>query len=318
MWVARCRKHEVTARFIGPAETVDEFPPILSNLSSRRVPTPTTSFGATPTVVVAPLPSRVFTPRTYRITMATITLMTPRATAPRATLPGKQHRDRRHFGTARRVKPSRVPVARASSRDEPQKPADPIRDAVNASTPVPVDVSPDEFAQFYGLLQCTDVAEVEKKALAMIEEGKLTEGVLKAGFATLEQAQARGDEKVIPTLTGLCQYLLEMYQRLAAPPALVLVDQFVQIINDEEKCKSAMRKALLAEDAPIPLADFLEAVAGFLVAIEQQDVEFEKDFETMGDKLTPTQTEQITQMRAMRVGAKAQMVQVETMAKSLQ
>jgi hypothetical protein len=135
------------------------------------------------------------------------------------------------------------------------------------------------------------VAEVEKKALAMIEEGKLTEGVLKAGFATLEQAQARGDEKVIPTLTGLCQYLLEMYQRLAAPPALVLVDQFVQIINDEEKCKSAMRKALLAEDAPIP---------------------------TMGDKLTPTQTEQITQMRAMRVGAKAQMVQVETMAKSLQ
>jgi hypothetical protein len=79
-----------------------------------------------------------------------------------------------------------------------------------------------------------------------------------------------------------------------------------------------MRKALLAEDAPIPLADFLEAVAGFLVAIEQQDVEFEKDFETMGDKLTPTQTEQITQMRAMRVGAKAQMVQVETMAKSLQ
>ena len=40
----------------------------------------------------------------------------------------------------------------------------------------------------------------------------------------LEQATARGDEKVIPTLTGLCQYLLEMYQRLAAPPALVLVD----------------------------------------------------------------------------------------------
>lgn len=152
----------------------------------------------------------------------------------------------------------------------------------------------------------------------MIEEGKLTEGVLKAGFATLEQAQARGDEKVIPTLTGLCQYLLEMYQRLAAPPALVLVDQFVQIIDDEEKVLDAMRKALVAKDAPIPLPAFLESVAQFLVAIEQQDVEFENDFKQMGEQLTAEQMEQITQMREMRKGAKAQMLEVQRIAKSLE
>ena len=205
-------------------------------------------------------------------------------------------------------------VVRAEDASVP----DPVKQAVDAAAPAPTDVSSDEFALFYGLLQCADVAEVEKKCLAMIEEGKLTEGVLKAGFATLEQAQARGDEKVIPTLTGLCQYLLEMYQRLAAPPALVLVDQFVQIIDDEEKVLDAMRKALVAKDAPIPLPAFLESVAQFLVAIEQQDVEFENDFKQMGEQLTAEQMEQITQMREMRKGAKAQMLEVQRIAKSLE
>ena len=71
--------------------------------------------------------------------------------------------------------------------------SDPLKEAVGASTPAPEDVSPDEFARFYGLLQCADVAEVEKKCLEMIQAGELTEGVLKAGFAVLEQATARGD-----------------------------------------------------------------------------------------------------------------------------
>ena len=109
-----------------------------------------------------------------------------------------------------------------------------------------------------------------------------------------------------------------MYQRLAAPPALVLVDQFVQIIDDEEKVLDAMRKALVAKDAPIPLPAFLESVAQFLVAIEQQDVEFENDFKQMGEQLTAEQMEQITQMREMRKGAKAQMLEVQRIAKSLE
>jgi len=192
-----------------------------------------------------------------------------------------------------------------------------VKEAVGASVPAPEDVSPDEFARFYALLQCADVAEVEKKCLEMIQAGELTEGVLKAGFAVLEQATARGDEKVIPTLTGLCQYLLEMYQRLAAPPALVLVDQFVQLLDDEEKVLAAMRAALLAEDAEIDLAKFLEAVAEFLVAIETQDAEFERDYAQMGDNLTPEQLEQVGQMRTMRAGAKAQMLEVQRHAESL-
>ena len=244
--------------------------------------------------------------------MATLCVSTQRVTAPRATL---------KHGKSRRVPSSVTPTRDTSGRRllvrASAEGSDPVKEAVGASVPAPEDVSPDEFARFYGLLQCADVAEVEKKCLEMIQAGELTEGVLKAGFAVLEQATARGDEKVIPTLTGLCQYLLEMYQRLAAPPALVLVDQFVQLLDDEEKVLAAMRAALLAEDAEIDLAKFLEAVAEFLVAIETQDAEFERDYAQMGDNLTPEQLEQVGQMRTMRAGAKAQMLEVQRHAESL-
>ena len=218
--------------------------------------------------------------------MATLCLTTQRVTAPRATL---KHGKSRHVPSS--VTPTRDTSGRRLLVRASAEGSDPVKEAIGASVPAPEDVSPDEFARFYALLQCADVAEVEKKCLEMIQAGELTEGVLKAGFAVLEQATARGDEKVIPTLTGLCQYLLEMYQRLAAPPALVLVDQFVQLLDDEEKVLAAMRTALLAEDAEIDLAKFLEAVAEFLVAIETQDAEFERDYAKMGDNLTPEQLE---------------------------
>ena len=98
----------------------------------------------------------------------------------------------------------------------------------------------------------------------------------------------------------------------------MLVDQFVQLLDDEEKVLAAMRTALLAEDAEIDLAKFLEAVAEFLVAIETQDEEFERDYAKMGDDLTPEQLEQVGQMRTMRAGAKAQMLEVQRLAESLQ
>ena len=81
--------------------------------------------------------------------------------------------------------------------------------------------------------------------------------------------------------------------------------------------RHAMRTALLAEDAEIDLAKFLEAVAEFLVAIESQDAEFERDYAKMGDNLTPEQLEQVGQMRTMRAGAKAQMLEVQRYAESL-
>ena len=118
--------------------------------------------------------------------MATLSINTQRVTAPRATL---KYEKSRHVASVTPATSGRRLLVRASAEG-----SDPVKEAIGASVPAPEDVSPDEFARFYALLQCADVAEVEKKCLEMIQANELTEGVLKAGFAVLEQATARGDE----------------------------------------------------------------------------------------------------------------------------
>ena len=109
--------------------------------------------------------------------MATLSLTTQRVTAPRATL--RSEKSRRNVASV--ATSGRRLVVCASAEG-----SDPLKEAVGASIPAPEDVSPDEFARFYKLLQCADPAEVEKKCLEMIQANELTEGVLKAGFAVLE------------------------------------------------------------------------------------------------------------------------------------
>ena len=64
-----------------------------------------------------------------------------------------------------------------------------------------------EFQRFYHLLESQSFEEVEAKTLELVKNGELTEGLLQAAIATLEQAQQRQDERVLPTLSGLCNYL---------------------------------------------------------------------------------------------------------------
>jgi hypothetical protein len=74
---------------------------------------------------------------------------------------------------------------------------DEIQYVVNAAAAVPPDVSPEDFNAFYRLLDSADAEQVEAKVKALVEGGGLTEGVLKAAFATLEQAQSRKDDPQI-------------------------------------------------------------------------------------------------------------------------
>ena len=56
-----------------------------------------------------------------------------------------------------------------------------------------------------------------------------TEGLLEAAHAALEQAKERSGatdgERVVESLQGLCNYLLELFEQNNAPPALKLVDE---------------------------------------------------------------------------------------------
>ena len=75
-------------------------------------------------------------------------------------------------------------------------------DAARNASPVPENVTPEDFNLFMSLLQSETPEEVEHKAVAMAQAGDLTEGVVEAGFATLQQAKEREgtDGRVIASL----------------------------------------------------------------------------------------------------------------------
>ena len=127
-------------------------------------------------------------------TMATTSLLLPvlaAAATPRAS------------SLRARLLPTRLDVRRAAPAKKratslvPHVGDDEIRDVVNDAAAVPPDVSPEDFNAFYRLLDSADAEQVEAKVKALVEGGGLTEGVLKAAFATLEQAQSRNDKPEI-------------------------------------------------------------------------------------------------------------------------
>ena len=73
-----------------------------------------------------------------------------------------------------------------------------LQDATKApQTGAPVDLaswSVDDVSEWLRTTVRFDAEQVEAKVKALVEGGGLTEGVLKAAFATLEQAQSRNDK----------------------------------------------------------------------------------------------------------------------------
>lgn len=92
-------------------------------------------------------------------------------------------------------------VPRYRKRARVASSTDDLQDILVDAVPAPSGVSPEDFKKFLGLLNSRNIAEVEAKTLEMVKRGELTEEVLEAAFATLEQAQERQDERIIPSLT---------------------------------------------------------------------------------------------------------------------
>jgi hypothetical protein len=130
---------------------------------------------------------------------------------------------------------------------------------------------------------------------------------------------------VIQTLRAVFEYLVEAYSYVSAPPSLEAVDEVVRRLGDMEQLKmkdelkmsddeyenNAVKEA--AKVAEITLEQFAEDVGKFLASMEEQDAGFEdqvKQLLAQPGADTPEQREQLDQMRAMRKGAKEQMVRV--------
>ena len=84
-------------------------------------------------------------------------------------------------------------------------------DAYNNASPMPPNVAPEEFERFYQLISCETTEEVIAKAEEFGEQGVLTEGVVAAAHAMLEESKKRNDdERVIASLQGVLSFLVQL------------------------------------------------------------------------------------------------------------
>ena len=217
-----------------------------------------------------------------------------------------------------------VPIARSNSPGDEE-----LGQAVKSASPVPENVTPEDFNRFLSLVNSQSPEEVERKAAALAQAGELTESVLEAGFATLEQAKNREDtdERVIASLQGLCNFLLELYQQINTPTALKLIDEFVQLMKpdqddstNEEAVRSAMEHKFLAEDnTKGGVIEFIRSVDGFLESMREQDAEFEEQCKLSIDTgdMTGEQREQLDQFLSLRRAAVQQMKTIRRIAQKI-
>ncbi len=200
-------------------------------------------------------------------------------------------------------------------------------DAYNNASPVPPNVAPEEFERFYQLISCETTEEVIAKAEEFGKQGLLTEGVVAAAHAMLEESKKRkDDERVIASLQGVLNFLVQLYQKYNAPPTLGVIDNIVrewQIMAEkgettDEKMKEVVRR--VAKEGNVELAELAGAVDGFKTSMDEQDAQFEQqeaELRSRPEGVAPEVEEELTQMRTMRMAAKEQMVLVGKMVKEI-
>ena len=215
-----------------------------------------------------------------------------------------------------------IPVSGPGAQPDPND----LKAVVDAAERVPANISQEDFTAFYGILQAQSAEEAATKVTELVDSGRLTEGVVEAALSTLTKAEEKGEpDEVIQTLRAVFEYLVEAYSYVSAPPSLEAVDEVVRRLGDMEQLKmkdelkmsddeyenNAVKEA--AKVAEITLEQFAEDVGKFLASMEEQDAGFEdqvKQLLAQPGADTPEQREQLDQMRAMRKGAKEQMVRV--------
>lgn len=113
------------------------------------------------------------------------------------------------------------------------------RAALEAATPAPKEASQEDFGKFLQVVQAGAWEEVEAGVRSLSRQGALTEGVLTAGGAMLENALAQGeDPRVVDSLRRVMALMVSEYERANAPPDLVAIMDIVGAIAADESAEA--------------------------------------------------------------------------------
>ena len=191
---------------------------------------------------------------------------------------------------------------------------DGLREALAQANQAPDGTTQRDFANFYKVLNAQSPEDAQSIVDELAASGELTEGVVEAALATMQTAQQK-DEKpeIVAALKGVFEYLLESFQRANAPPELGVIDAIVAGLNelDETSDASAEERVLVerVEAAGMTVDNFSASVDGFLIAMEEQDKQFEEQVAAMrAQGVDEEREQQLDQLAYMRANAKAQML----------
>ena len=191
---------------------------------------------------------------------------------------------------------------------------DGLREALDQANQAPDGTTQRDFANFYKVLNAQSPEDAQRIVDELAASGELTEGVVEAALATMQTAQQKGEKpEIVAALKGVFEYLLESFQRANAPPELEVIDAIVAGLNalDETSDASAEERVVIerVDAAGMTVDNFSATVDGFLIAMEEQDKQFEEQVAAMrAQGVDEEREQQLDQLTYMRANAKAQML----------
>ena len=98
-----------------------------------------------------------------------------------------------------------------------------------------------------------------------------------------ESKKRKDDERVIASLQGVLNFLVQLCQKYNAPPTLGVIDNIVEVANHggegrkatDEKMKEVIVRRV-AKEGNVELAELAGAVDGFKASMDEQDAQFEQ------------------------------------------
>jgi len=210
-------------------------------------------------------------------------------------------------------------VARAAHRRRvvsmsatPPDPLEEAKAAAQAASPLPKGVTSEDLRKFYMIVDSQSWDEVQGKTLKMVHDGELTEGVVGAGEAVLQEAMDRKeDPRIISSLQDAVSLLGSALHMTNAPEGLRVADECANMMivagspAAAEADVVAKLKGVFADpEVDVNPKSFLQDVEGFIANIEEQEDSFQEMMADAAEKGINEDSAQVAEFAQARATAR--------------
>jgi len=179
--------------------------------------------------------------------------------------------------------------------------------------------------KFYEVVDSVSWEEVQNKALKMVQNGEMTEGVVLAGEAVLQEAQRRKeDPQIISSLENALGLLSSAVQMVNAPPGLRLCDECANMMiaagspeAAEDRVRERLKEGFADPELDVTPESLLQDIAGFISNIKQQEEQFQEMAQQLMASGNEEQVEGIQEYGRARATALRNLVSLQSIVEQM-